>query len=407
MPLRGMPNYVRLLVGHSATQLGTQFTYLAIPFVAVEILDASATELGILASLGFAPFVLLGLPVGVLVDRRSRKGLMVGSEILRAIVIAIAAFLLISGSMSMPLLYALTTLMGVLAVVYDIASQSILPELVPRQLLVEANQGLEVGRSAAQIGGPGVAGLVIQFFGAATAFVLDAFSYLISGWMLARLRLDSAPDTRASLETRWWDDITDGIRFVFKHDLLRRLALTSAVANLGVAAMEALFVLYSLRFLDISAGELGLVFAIGNLGILAGSMVAGRLSRIVPAGSVLAIGAVVQALGVLLVPLAALGAPVLVLAGAQASRAFGVILWNVVGISIRQVLTPTESLGKVNATMRVVSWSGLLAGGLIGGLTADAIGVRPTLFAAFAIVLGAATIVTRRRVLTFRMPTEN
>lgn len=404
VPLRRDPNYRKLWLAHTVSQLGTQLSFFAFPFIAVELLDATPLQLGILTSIQFAPFVLLGLPVGVLVDRFPRRPLLVAADFTRVALLALAALALAGDWLTLGLLYAFSVAIGSVSIVFDIASQSILPELVRRHRLVDANTGLEISRSAAQIGGAGLAGAIVQWLGATVAVALDALSYVVSGTFLAWLRLPTEPVAKApAARSGWWREAAAGLGFVFRHTVLRWLAIASGLANLGVAAMEALLVLFALRILDISAGQLGIVFAAGNVGILAGSFVTAWLTRRMREGAVLTLAAVAKAVGVLLVPLASLGAPVVVLAAGQLLRTLGVVMWNIIGVTVRQVVTPDAMLGKVNATMRVAAWSGLPVGGLLGGAIAGEIGVRPTLFVAAAVAFAAAALILTSRVGAYRL----
>ena len=153
------PGFRGLWLAQTVSQVGTQITLLAMPLVAILELGATPLEVGILGAVDFLPFLLFTLPAGVWVDRLHRRRILIAADIGRALVLAIVPIAYVGGVLAMWQLYVVGFIAGTLTVFFDVGYQAFLPELVPRERLPEGNSRLEVSRSAAQVVGPGLAGV--------------------------------------------------------------------------------------------------------------------------------------------------------------------------------------------------------------------------------------------------------
>ncbi|RJO73314.1 SgcJ/EcaC family oxidoreductase [Nocardia panacis] len=190
-PLLRLPRFARFWFADSVSMFGTYITAQALQVLAVLVLGASAFELGMLRAAQWLPYLLFGLFAGVLVDRYRRKPvLLVAADISRAGLLALIPLAAYAHALRMWLLIAVVFVFGAASVLYDAAHQSFLPSLVPPELLTRANARLEQSSSVAQVAGQAMAGLLIKVAGSAAAVLADAVSYLISGLVLARMRVD-------------------------------------------------------------------------------------------------------------------------------------------------------------------------------------------------------------------------
>lgn len=378
------PDFTKLWVGQVVSQVGTQITFIGLPLVAITTLDASPFELGVLNALDFAPFALVGLYAGVLADRLERRRLMIVADVVRAVILLSVPLAYFLDVLTMWQLFAVAVLVSSATVFFDVAYQSYLPGLVGHERLVDGNAKLELGRSAAQVSGPGIAGGLIQALTAPVAILVDSITFLASASAIRLIRSREASTQFSSAEhsqarSRSLDSIREGLRFVFRHPYLRHIVMSSATANLGLAMVEAIYLLYASRSLGISAAVIGAIFAAGNAGLIVAAVAARHLAGRVDIGRMVLLGASAQAAGLLLVPLAHGSLAVPVLIGAQALRTGGTVTFNIAQVSFRQTVTPAPMLGRMNATMRALSWSVIPAGALIGGAIAEVLGIRATL----------------------------
>lgn len=198
-------DFLKLWTSETISAFGSQFSGLAIPLTAIYFLqgqclvntgpDACSYEFGILAATGTLPFLLIGLFVGVWVDRHRRRPVLVLSNLGRAALLASIPIFFLAGMLGLvgfPLLYVVSFLVGILTVFFDVAYQAYLPSLVRRDQLVDANGKLEASRSTAQVTGPSIAGAVIELITAPVAILLDAFSFLGSAFSLSRIDHEEA-----------------------------------------------------------------------------------------------------------------------------------------------------------------------------------------------------------------------
>ncbi|HEV8633945.1 MAG TPA: MFS transporter [Chloroflexota bacterium] len=374
-------DFMRLWIAQTVSQFGSQITQLGLPLTAALVLGASPAQMGILGAAEFAPFLLFGLFAGVWVDRLPRRPILVCSDLGRALLLATIPAAAYLGRLRMEQLYAVGFLAGILTVFFDVAYQSYLPSLVEREQMVEGNSKLEIGRSAAQIAGPGLAGGLIQLVTAPVAILLDSLSFLFSAAFLFGIRRAEPRPERPAGAGNIWQEIGEGLGVVLKSPLLRPIAFSTATSNLFGNVAFAVLILFVTRQLGIDAGALGIVFTLGSVGGMAGATVADRVARAVGVGPTI-VGAIwFSGLGTLLVPLVArpgrLGLAVLALS--VFVGALGSVVYNITQVSLRQAITPHRLQGRMNASMRFVVWGTIPIGSLIGGFLGEQIGLRETM----------------------------
>jgi Na+/melibiose symporter-like transporter len=314
------------------------------------------------------------------------------------------------GALRIELLYAVLLLTGALTVLFDVANMSLLPSLVTPDRIIEGNTKLQSTTAAAQVVGPGVGGLLVSIMTAPFALLVDALSFLVSAAFIARARVpEAAPDTRGT-RAGVASEIAEGVRVVVDDRVLRALAGASATTILFGRMFMAVYVLYMTRVLGWNAMGVGLVFATGGVGSLAGSVVAERLARRFGPGPTMIGAQVAFGLIGMMVPLAVL-VPSWALSMIVASE-FGqwmaILVYWVNAISVRQAITPDRVLGRVNATMRFLAGGANPIGAVIGGALGGLIGVPLTLVvASFGMLLGFLWLLLSPVRTLFTMPATN
>ncbi|MBA3778412.1 MAG: MFS transporter [Chloroflexi bacterium] len=381
-------DFLKLWSAETISLFGTQVTFLALPFVAIAILSASPFEVALLATVEFLPFILFSLPAGVWVDRLPRRPILIVGDLGRAAALASIPVAHLAGLLTIYQLYAVAFINGVLTVFFDVAYMSYLPALVDRDELVEGNAKLEVSRSSAQIGGPGIGGILIGLVSAPIAVVVDALSFVASAIFIFLIRRREPPVKQAAREptTRsepmsgMRSEIAVGLRYVFGHRYLRSIAACTATANFFGNIVFSIFLVYLLRDLELRPELVGLIFAIGNIGFLVGALVASRTSARLGVGPTIVASALLFGPPMLLIPLAPrdFPAPLLIASGLFAGLAN--VVYNVTQVSFRQAITPERMQGRMNATMRFIVWGTIPLGQVLGGVLATTIGLLPTIW---------------------------
>lgn len=363
----------------TVSQLGTQVSLLALPLVAIVVLDASAFEVALLGTFDFLPFLLFALPAGVWVDRVLRRPILIAADLGRGAALLSVPVAHVLGALTIWQLYAVGFVTGALTVFFDVAYQSYLPSLVGRAQLVEGNSKLEVSRSGAQIGGPGLAGLLIGAVTAPYAVLADALSFFGSALFVLGIRRREPPSPPAEPGTAIRAELVEGLRYIFRDRRWRAIAYYVAASNFFYSVIFSIFLVYAVRRLGLSAETIGLVLAIGNVGWLLGAFAASPVSRRFGIGRTLVLSGILSGPPSLLVPLAPVSFPIPFLIASQLVTALGVVLYNVTAISLMQALTPDRLLGRMNASRRFVVWGTIPLGNLAGGVLATTIGVRETI----------------------------
>jgi MFS family permease len=381
-------NYRLIWSAATVSSFGTQITLLALPLLAAVSLNASPLEMGILAAAQNSAVPVFGLFAGVLADRRSRKPLLIVADLGRALLLLTIPLAWWAGVLSLPLLVVISFISGGFGVLFDVTHQAVVPGIVRRDELVEANGKVFLSESAAELSGPGISGLLVQVIGAPLAILLDALSYLVSGLTLARLKLAEAlPHPVGAGYRSVRKEIGEGFRAFMAIPILRTMSFSVAAGNLFENARSAILVLFMTRELEFSPALVGIIYAIGGAGFFVGALLPGWVARRAGLGRAIVIGLLLLWVGDLLFPFAGGPKPlaVAVLAAAMFIFGFGGSIFDVNQFSLRQAVTPDHVRGRVNATIRVMIRGIAPVGALIGGLIAEFAGLRAALiFAAFS-----------------------
>jgi MFS family permease len=332
----------------------------------------------LLTSVVFLPFLLFTLPAGVWVDRLRRKPILVLGDLGRAAALATVPVAHWLGVLTIWQLYAVAFVTGVCTVFFDVAYQSYLPSLVGREQIVEGNSKLEVSRAAAQIGGPGFAGGLVAILTAPVAVLADALSFLVSALLLGGIRKQEEAPSRADRRSLK-SELGEGLRYVLKHPYQRGMIAATALSNFFGQVVFSILLVYAVRELGLSAGTIGLVIAIGNLGTLAAALTARRIGERLGVGRTIVLAALLFGPGTILIAVAPQNLAIPFFIASGLILGFGGILYNVTAISLIQAITPDRMLGRANASRRFIVWGVIPLGALAGGTLAATIGLRETM----------------------------
>jgi MFS family permease len=373
-------DFLRLWSAQTVSLVGSQVSGLALPLVAILVLHATTFEVAALATIEFVPFVLLTLPAGVWVDRLRRRPILVVADWGRAVLLASVPLAHLAGMLTLWQLYVVGFFVGVFTVFFDVAYQSYLPSLVERERVVDGNAKLELSRASSQVAGPTIAGALVAALTAAYAVVADALSFVLSALLLMRIRKAEPPPAPAHERRSMRSEITTGLRYTWRHPLLRPLILQIGTGNFFLSAATSILLVYAVRDLHMSATTIGITFSIGNLGLVVGAMFARRMAVAVGIGPTLIVGAIATGLAYLVFAAAPRAAAVPLLALAQFVWSLGAVLYFVNGISLIQTITPDRLLGRVNASRRFAVWGVIPLGNLLGGALGTALGLREAIW---------------------------
>jgi MFS family permease len=378
------PEFLRLWTAQTVSAFGTQITILAVPLVAALALQVSPFEFGLLATFESLPLLFLSLPAGVWVDRRRRRPFLVGGDLGRALVLVSIPIAFAAGALTIWQLYAVVIVNACLGIVFDVAYQSYLPTIIRRDRLIEGNARLELTRQASQRLGPGIAGVLLSVVAAPVAILLDAASYVVSAVFVLRIRRAEGEPEResdaAAAEPSMRAEIAAGFAYVVGSPVLRALALTVSIGYLFGTLADSILILFLVTERGMSPALIGLAFSIGSVGVFAGILVAGRITAWLGVGPVILLAALIGSVAWLPIPLAPPEWLFVALTTTIAVLSFEGVLWNVNAMSLRQAITPDRMRGRMNATMRFISWGTIPIGATLGGALGGLIGLHGALW---------------------------
>ena len=377
------PNFRWLWLGQGVSQLGAQFTMLALPVLAVSLLGATEWQIGALNAAETAAFLIVGLPAGAWVDRMLKRRTMIVADLVRVVALGSVPVLWFAGSLEMWHLYIVGAIVGVATVFFDVSYQSYIPILLPSEQIGDANSKLEATAQVARIGGPGLAGALLTIVSAPVLLIADAVSYLVSAVAIWRIADTEQPVDRSQRESLP-KEIAEGVRFVFAHRLLRAIVGTTATSNLFSTIAFTLAPILILRELDLGPVGLGVAMSAGAVGGLVGAMTTPWVTRLIGEGTSIVVSAIVASIAIAALPLAAVFPAVAlpILAVGEFITLYSVLVYNITQVTMRQRLCPPKLLGRMNASIRFVVWGVMPIASLIAGALGTAIGLLPTLWIA-------------------------
>jgi MFS family permease len=375
-------DFLKLWAGQSVSEFGSQISGLAIPWLAAVGLHATPLEFSILGMLNFLPFILLALPAGVWVDRLRRRPILLIGDGARAVLLAYIPVAWALGILDIWQLMVLQFVIGIFTVFFDIAYQSYLPYLVDREQLVEGNSKLQTTVSASQIGGPGLAGVLIGVMSAPFAIAVDAASFVVSTLFMFRIRrVETLPErTAGEPRPKMLPELKEGLAYVLKHPHLRWIATCTGTSNFFGQIVFAIGLLYMVRTLHMSALATGIVFAGFGIGAIVGALMTTRFYKKVGVGAAIWIPAVLFSAGGFAWPLAPKSFPSPVLFIGALAFGWGSTVYNITQVSLRQAITPERLQGRMNASMRWIVWGTIPLGTITGGALATAYDLRTALW---------------------------
>jgi MFS family permease len=376
-------NFMTMWSGQALSQFGVQVTELALPVLAVLILNATEWQIGVLNASQMAAFLIVGLPAGAWIDRMRKRRVMIWSDAVRAVALAALPILAMFGLLQMWHLYAVAAVIGVATVFFDVSNQSFIPSLVRTDQIGEANGKLGATEQLAGLTGPAVGGWLVSALTAPAAIFVTVGTYVASFISLLFTRDHEklrAPEDHGPL----FREIGEGLRWVFGNPLLRRIVGTTGTANFFGHIAMTLLPIFVLRELGLTPAMFGIIFSLGAVGGLLGAIATPRIvARIGEARAI-----PISAIGFCLVPfflpaislVPALAFPLLVIQFFFMS--FTVLLYNITQVTFRQRITPPRLLGRMNASVRFVVWGVMPIAALLAGVLGTWIGVVPTLWIA-------------------------
>ncbi|MEU7849021.1 MFS transporter [Micromonospora parva] len=383
----GLTTFWRWWVAGTTSHLGSAVGALALPLTALTVLHASAFEMGLITAAGYLAYLLISLPAGVIVQRVPLRGMQVGLDLVRALAIASVPLAWWLDMLTVAQLIAVALVVSFANVLFDVANQTFLPEIVPAAQLQARNSLTSGTHAATTLGGPSLGGFAVAVLGAVPTLFVDAVSYLVSAVLLRTLpaRRVQRPAERPPMVTM----IREGWHFVLRHPIIGPAMWDATATNFVNGAMLALFPFYLVRELHASPVLVGLLIATDGLGTLIGAALTTRFTNRFGTARGLIIAAFVGVAGALIIPLGTGTAAFLAFAAGNLIFASSTVVLSVTTRTYRMLASPPELLSRVIATVKFVSWGAIPIGGLLAGLLAGPLGARTTL-----LIFGALTVLS-------------
>jgi MFS family permease len=373
-------DFLKLWSGQAISKIGSTISSVGIPLTAAYVLDASPLQMGMLAGLNGAGILVFGLFAGAWADRLRRRPVLIAADLARAAVLGTIPLAAALHRLNMAHLYMVSTLAGILTVLFDASYQAYIPSLVSRENLMEANSKLALTDSIADVTGPGLTGILVKLISGPTAILLDALSFLCSAFSLWMIRKPESQPIPAGPTPDIAREIAEGLQASWRNPLLRALLQRAAGGAVFLGFIGGQYMLFAVKELHLTVILLGVVISVGGASNLLGALLAERLQHRFGLGPTLIGAAWITVVAMLMIPLAH-GSLALSAAFLIASQ-LGDMAWPIYSInetSLRQAVTPDHLLGRVNSAGHLLFYGAIPLGALAGGVIAEAIGIRQTM----------------------------
>jgi MFS family permease len=378
--LRRHRDFRLLWLGETTGKFGASVTSVALPLIAVENLDAGTFEVGLLTAAAWLPWLVVGLPVGVWVDRMRRRPVMLASAAVSAVLFAAVPVADRLGLLSVGLLLGVALATGTAAVFFQTAYTAYLPSILAPEDQAEGNAKLHGSASAAQIAGLGSGGVVAQAAGAVNGMVVNAATFLVSLVCVGGIRHRETPPTPSRESGAPAAGIGEGLRLIARDPWFRTLTLFAAASNLALMGYQSIRVVFLVREVGVAPGTVGILVASVSAGGVAGAFVARRVARRFGTARGTLLCELGLAASALLMPLTVAGAGVALFVAGGFCVTAGVVAGNVIKAGFQQRYCPPELLGRLTATTAFLSYGTIPLGALLGGTLGTAFGVRTAMF---------------------------
>lgn len=384
-------DFALLWGSESISLLGSEISVIALPSLAVLIFGAGPLGVGVLAALQWLPFVLLAPLMGVFTDRWSRRTMMQTANIARVIILGSLPLAALFGALTMTQLYIAALLKGIFDVVFQLAYQAYMPQVLGRDDLVDGNAKTEFSRSISQVVGRSIGGGLVSLIGAARAIAVDAVTYLIGAIGLAFIKHKEPPPkpSEAGLSSVM-AELKGGVTLTFGNRLLRNLTLMATFGNVAFSLTLTMIVVYAYDDLGFSGAQLGLALGIGAAAAIVGAIFAQKVNERLGMGPALVLTHLLEVIAFLLLPAATLGGTAFaftVIVVSQCLASVTIPISNVAIMTMIQKITPPEAMGRVGGVAVPFVWGANAVGPLLGGVVAAAIGTQSVFYAAAFLAL--------------------
>ena len=396
-------SFRRVIAAEVVSNFGSMMSRLAIPWLAVLMLGATPWQMGLLAVADVLAAAVAALALGVAIDRRPKRAVMVAADIARTALLGLLALAAAGGSMSFVALLGAAAAGGVLGMAFELARSAWIAQAAPADELSRRNAQLAAGGAISEAAAFAITGAVFQWIGGIAVLAVDALSYLVSAALLRRVDEPAhavaadgvvAAEAGEPVSPRATTSLSEALRLLLRHTSLRTLAMLDGLVALAMGVASSCYMIFVSRELALSTAVLGVVFALGGAGSALGAAVAPRTGRRIGSGQALAWGLVAAAIGSAFIPLASGAglAAIGLLAAHQLIGDAGLVSHHIHDRTMRQTLVPADALARVDGAMRTLDQAAVVAGALGGGAFATAYGARPGMWLSTAL-LGVAALV--------------
>lgn len=377
-------NFYKLWLGQSISLLGTQFTIVALPLFALEVLQTSEENAAILCGIIFIPYLIFGLVAGALIDNLHRKNVLLICSICQGVLFLSVFILTVTNIITFPLLVVLMLLNGVFTTFYNIAIPSFLPEiLTDKDNLKKGNAGLALSESLSIVIGPMLAGIVITLVGLTGSFTIDAVTYFVC-FVFVLFISKINPHTEGSLKNvnikSVYKDIFEGLLYFKKHPVLEPIVSCGAVYGFFKYILNSILVIFLYKVMGLSELEIGFVVGSAAVGFLVGNTILIKKSQQINNTKMLVYSATVSVIGLALIPIMGYLGTVYGIVVASIIHGMGEGVFGPFAATIRQFASPSHMLGRVNAVQRTLNWGAWALGSFASAFLVSIFGLQTTLF---------------------------
>lgn len=374
-----------LWIGETISSLGSQISVMALPLTAIIFFDANQMEMGFYQAMSTLPYLLFGLFAGALVDNNNKKKLIMYTNILSILLLLIIPIFLFWDIMTIYILYLLIFLLGFNSLLFELSFLSYIPNIVDNSNMVEANSKIQSTKALSKMIGPNIAGILINIFSAPFSLIINSVMFLVSSIFFLKIPNNEENNNKINVKSEMFKEIKYGLQIIFNNKVLSRLCISTSMINFLHTIFSAIFMLFLYKELKVDESFIGIVLSVGSIGSIIASFYSRKIATSIGIGYSINLSLFFITIGMLIFFLVSNNQiiPIYIVLLGQILFSFGNTMYLINQVTLRQVITPKEILGKINGSSRFVSRSTMPIAGILGGVISLKIGYINTFILLF------------------------
>jgi MFS family permease len=376
-------NFLFLWIGTIISNIGMQMYIIALPLLIYDLTN-SALAMSTMRAIEFFPNILIGMLAGVLVDRSNRKNILSFMSLIQIIALGVVILFLWTEEILVWHLYIFGFILSSAGYTFGNAQHAVIPTLVHKKQLTDVNAKISFTNTMINLIGPGLAGLLLALFSYKVSFTFYLICLICLFILVRFLKIPTLETPKKYTDKSIWKDMKEGLDELFKNKTLLTPTLTILLTNFSSSLLIGVLMFYATDHLGLKEKQIGIMYSLGAIGGLVGSLVINKLRKKFGRGNVYVYCMLIDLCGIIVLIFSyswwMVGISLFI-------RSLGVTMTNIIYFSIRQEFTPNHLLGRVAGTSSMIMKLVVPLGLFVAGIWAEFLPIKGLFFISAAMII--------------------